>query len=700
MTTTMRRALLLLLALAVALPPAARAQSSAQPLTIHFEKQLSGGLDEKGHQVVDRALAIVGDYFRSTFKVKRPENSNDDGALFLEAPCSRSVQWSGRIEATECLDYRIGDCGNARANESLFKPREVCDGTRPGNCRTEGAGSPGVPGAQYVVYLTSKQDGGCSTGDLVGELASAVYCTRSSSTDNRPTSGNINVCPETLARAMKSDKEFYSFVDTLTHEMFHLVGFNPGLFPDFVDESGRGVGQVVFTTTEGGTVALVSPNVLRRAREHFGCADMTSVPLEPNGGEGTAGGHWSRTLFGDREVMVSTIAIQRSVVSDMTLAVIEDTGWFQVDYDRGLVGDFDFGAGMGCALVDQCQSRPSRFYCTAEDLSKTSLCSPNFYSVGSCSSGDFAGDSACPIVKSFGNMICRQAAAGSLGYDPNEWAQSYGESSRCLPIASDPPSWESGNRFQYTSIELGDSAGCFNVRCDDKRERIFVSVEEGREAECRQGGFIEASELKSTIMKGRIGPCPAPKEFCKNLGCPNDCSTNGDCQDRKCRCYLGFAGEACDGASTGSGRKLNAVGDKTTESEDAQAQAAVPPPASSGADTMAAGSPAETKEGGGTDSGKGSVPWKVIVIGIVCFVGVLSLCLSGFLIYRRYKSPGRRSYRQHTESVESVRAAQQQMTSVSQHPEPGLGSRQASDLDGGVVGVHAHRLLYGNDIRV
>merc|ERR1712039_784281 len=86
----------------------------------------------------------------------------------------------------------------------------------------------------------------------------------------------------------------------------------------------------------------------------------------------------------------------------------------------------------------------------------------------------------------------------------------------------------------------------------------------------------------------------------------------------------------------------------------------------------------------------------VVVIGIVCFVGVLSLCLSGFLIYRRYKSPGRRAYRQHMESVKSVRAAQQQMTNVSQHPEPGLGSRQASDLDGGVVGVHAHRLLYGN----
>ncbi len=147
---------------------------------------------------------------------------------------------------------------------------------------------------------------------------------------------------------------------------------------------------------------------------YFGCDKLEEVPLEPSGGVGTAGGHWPSSLFGNRELMVATIGLERSVISNVTLAVIEDSGWYSVNYAEALVGRSEFGRDMGCDLVENCNAAPSQMYCSEEDKRRPSLCSSDFYAVGQCAQPL---DGQCAVVKSFSNMVCRHQSASpeSLG---------------------------------------------------------------------------------------------------------------------------------------------------------------------------------------------------------------------------------------------------------------------------------------------
>lgn len=45
------------------------------------------------------------------------------------------------------------------------------------------------------------------------------------------------------------------------------------------------------------TMALVTPNVRRVAREHFGCDTLTGAELEDDGSGGSAFSHWEERIF-------------------------------------------------------------------------------------------------------------------------------------------------------------------------------------------------------------------------------------------------------------------------------------------------------------------------------------------------------------------------------------------------------------------
>lgn len=95
---------------------------------------------------------------------------------------------------------------------------------------------------------------------------------------------------------------------------------------------------------------VLTPKVLQTARSHYNCPQtarqlatggspfscegeahescMDGVPIENGGGDGTAASHWEkRVLYG--ELMVGTMqSTQVVAVSDITLAIFEDSGWW------------------------------------------------------------------------------------------------------------------------------------------------------------------------------------------------------------------------------------------------------------------------------------------------------------------------------------------------------------------------------------
>ena len=132
----------------------------------------------------------------------------------------------------------------------------------------------------------------------------------------------------------------------LLHEISHVLAFNEQLYEYFVDVTNPTIEEIVNGATR---TLLATPKVLKYAKDHFGCQSLTGVELENQGGEGSAGSHWeARIMLGD--YMIST-DYPELVVSDITLAVFEDSGWYGVNYYTG--GLFKTGKGEGCNFLQR-----------------------------------------------------------------------------------------------------------------------------------------------------------------------------------------------------------------------------------------------------------------------------------------------------------------------------------------------------------
>lgn len=84
------------------------------------------------------------------------------------------------------------------------------------------------------------------------------------------------------------------------------------------------------------------------AKEHFGCESITGLGLEMSGGPMSAGAHWETVLMGND--IETSMVNNYMAVSNMTLALFEDSGWYKPDYSKA--EDLWWGKNGGCALFD------------------------------------------------------------------------------------------------------------------------------------------------------------------------------------------------------------------------------------------------------------------------------------------------------------------------------------------------------------
>lgn len=176
-----------------------------------------------------------------------------------------------------------------------------------------------------------------------------------------------------------SKKNAFEYMKSvLLHEITHILVFSPSLYSYYKGYS---------TVTQRGYIRnrtstfLITPKVVEAARKHFNCSTLIGVELEDQGGSGTAGAHWeARTMLG--EYMIATV-YGETVISEMTLALFEDSGWYKVNYYSG--GLFRYGKNQGCDFLNQkCVTNgKSNFkeFCTTLD---SQMCLPNHISRGFC----------------------------------------------------------------------------------------------------------------------------------------------------------------------------------------------------------------------------------------------------------------------------------------------------------------------------
>ena len=115
--------------------------------------------------------------------------------------------------------------------------------------------------------------------------------------------------------------------------------------------------------------------------------DFTGLELEDGGGRGTAGSHWEKRLLMN-EIMTGSVDT-RSVVSAMTLALLEDSGWYKANYS--MAEQLDWGRDQGVDfLLSKCDAWGGAYRC-------------NYTSPSGCTYNREA-EGYCPIVKYNGDL--------------------------------------------------------------------------------------------------------------------------------------------------------------------------------------------------------------------------------------------------------------------------------------------------------
>ena len=187
--------------------------------------------------------------------------------------------------------------------------------------------------------------------------------------NNRPTLCYMNIPYDEIMSLNLINLEYF-----LMHYMLRFLGFSYENFNYFPK-------KVYYTSfderMELNTNYINTTKVLDIAKKYYNCPNITGMPLENQDNNNIA--LWdARLLLG--EIMSSYNYKYRAdqVISEFTLALLEDSGWYKVNYYTG--GLMRFGKNKGCEFINNiCSAKFKNEFCENKE---------NFYDkYATCSSG-------------------------------------------------------------------------------------------------------------------------------------------------------------------------------------------------------------------------------------------------------------------------------------------------------------------------
>lgn len=301
---------------------------------------------------------------------------------------------------------------------------------------------------------------------------------------------------------------------------------------------------------------VVTPRVTQVARNHFDCQSMTGARLEnqPEAFNCT-GSHWDERLYLS-ELMGPIFSGYSDVLSPLTLALLEDSGWYKVTYQNAPLSPY--GKKRGCDFVnepcivnDEIPEYGQGHFCntinsfTDQGIEANAIqCDPTHKSFTVCDLFDineipfeiqqeipddriqyfsdpnlvstFTQADFCPLAIIDVQLDCTNE-------DNNADVQTYrgesrGLSSRCI-----------NGRVDSQSVP-----GCFEIQCDETLNKVLIN---GQVCE------FDGQELDVTTLGFTGGQieCPALATICPDLFCPGECSGRGVCDydsvPARCNCF-------------------------------------------------------------------------------------------------------------------------------------------------------------------
>lgn len=479
--------------------------------------------------------------------------------VLLDRSCSGGGYYvpEGGSTVRRCVDQCVSTtCGGiVTIPDNHLKRCVQCDNTSPQSLQC----SPGVPSTDgagvadtdYILYISALP---CVEGPT---LAFAAACQMESQLD-RPIAGYINFCPNNLGETTRD----YLF-QVAKHELFHALGFSYSLMALWRDSSGdrrtpsdQQIPNTVTTVNyatwdtfsgpkEHTVTVLRTEAVLREGRAHFGCSDLEGVELENQGGNGTALQHWEKRVLGN-EAMTG-IFDYNPVFSRLSLAVLEDSGWYTVDYTAAK--DLPWGRGRGCDFVrrgcgDMLDEKP---YCGMDIGDKTFGCTLDRGSVAICSLGtldedvpadfrylpDDVGGSLeiadyCPYFRGITRQSGRTGNCTNSMNQPDDstnpgedvFGETYGGDSVCLEQGR---GWQkiTDNSGRKSTLSVGTyGGGCYETECSaDDGLTVYVRGAPFQ-CECEGQELVVDVTICQTTYRGSI-VCPSCSSVCDANLCPS-----------------------------------------------------------------------------------------------------------------------------------------------------------------------------------
>jgi len=342
--------------------------------------------------------------------------------------------------------------------------------------------------------------------------AAASFCAQDGTT-NRPVAGYV-----AFNKFMDFNKTnaMYYYALLVFHELNHVLSFNASLFDQFIDSAGKPIekSKVVTTKTINGVARqlISTPKVVAAARKHFGCNTADGIELENQGGLGTAGSHWEmRTMAGDFMIGES---YAENVISDMSLALMEDSGWYTVNYYTG--GLFRFGKNKGCEfLTTKCVTSgttkfPAEYSTTmgantcftgrtskgVSSLQKGISIDSNYQYFSDTTMGGQKNADYCPVATDYSDnnaFFAYSCWNGKSGF-PASMGEKIGDNSNCFISSLTPQNDSTASAYKGV-----DSAICYDVTCSPSDKTYTVNVGKTSVKCSSAGGQVNVSGFDGVL---------------------------------------------------------------------------------------------------------------------------------------------------------------------------------------------------------
>jgi len=444
----------------------------------------------------------------------------------------------------------------------------------------------GISNTDLALYVSASSSSRfCSSSTLV----LAIACNFDQY--DRPTAGAINFCIDQV----KVDDEGFStklFTDEIVgatiYEIGHILGISSNSFPFFYDSiSGlprthRPVQRREITCVDGSTrfglipsentlqffsdmnsqryAAIVTPKVITVARNHFNCQSLMGVPLEnqPQSSSCT-GDQWEQRLFYP-ESLGDVNLPNSGILSPLSLALLEDSGWYIADYAVAQVSTW--GHGAGCDFVNgKCLQTSSDGMPVVPDYARGYFC--NKFKERGCSS-THTHKLACTMID-YSLKFPFSPIPTNYQYFPMQSKKGGPKQADYCPVYgfafkdSDIDELDCRTPLQHIGGSLiteyrGEDARCFETTLEEskcyksrcvRREGVLKVQIQGVWATCEN----DFQQLSIFNKKGDViakMTCPRLSSICPDLFCPANCSGRGVCDYEaqfngvtkpRCKCF-------------------------------------------------------------------------------------------------------------------------------------------------------------------